>query len=312
MMLYLTVCFVPLYLSHLLSHKSPNFSIFCLVKTFVISRMQKLSKEGLQRTDKRIGLMNEILAAMDTVKCYAWESSFQAKVQGVRDDELSWFRKASLLGACNSFILKSIPVMVTVISFGMYTLLGGNLTPARAFTSLSLFAVLRFPLSMLPNMITQVLSSFFIVSLIVLLTAEILLMVVNANVSLKRLEELFLAEERIRLPNPLLDPWLPAVSIKNGYFSWDSKAERHTLSNINLDVPIGSLVAVVGSTGEGKTSLVSAMLGELPATSDASVVIRRTVAYVPQVSCIFNATVSCACLCCVHVYYCMLVLCVNM
>lgn len=30
--------------------------------------MQKLSKEGLQRTDKRIGLMNEILAAMDTVK----------------------------------------------------------------------------------------------------------------------------------------------------------------------------------------------------------------------------------------------------
>jgi len=67
--------------------------------------------------------------------------------------------------------------MVTVISFGMYTLLGGNLTPARAFTSLSLFAVLRFPLFMLPNMITQVLSSFFIVSLIVLLTAEILLMI---------------------------------------------------------------------------------------------------------------------------------------
>ena len=37
-------------------------------QTFVISKMQKLSKEGLQRTDKRIGLMNEILAAMDTVK----------------------------------------------------------------------------------------------------------------------------------------------------------------------------------------------------------------------------------------------------
>ncbi|KAJ6886550.1 hypothetical protein NC651_027041 [Populus alba x Populus x berolinensis] len=69
------------------------------------------------------------------------------------------------------------------------------------------------------------------------------------------------------------------------------QAERHTLSNINLDVPIGSLVVVVGSTGEGKTSLVSAMLGELPATSDASVVLRGTVAYVPQVSCIFNATV---------------------
>ncbi|RWR88757.1 ABC transporter C family member 2-like protein [Cinnamomum micranthum f. kanehirae] len=240
------------------------------IQTFVISKMQKLSKEGLQRTDKRIGLMNEILAAMDIVKCYAWEQSFQSKVQNIRNDELSWFRKAQLLAACNSFILNSIPVVVTVVSFGVYTLLGGNLTPARAFTSLSLFAVLRFPLFMLPNLITQV---------------------VNANVSLKRLEELFLTEERILLPYPPLEPGLPAISIKNGFFSWDSKAEKPTLSNINLDIPIGSLVAIVGSTGEGKTSLISAMLGELPPMEDTSVIIRGTVAYVPQVSWIFNATV---------------------
>lgn len=59
-----------------------------------------------------------------------------------------------------------------------------------------------------------------------------------------------------------------------------------------MDIPIGSLVAVVGGTGEGKTSLISAMLGELPAVGDSSVVIRGTVAYVPQISWIFNATVS--------------------
>lgn len=59
-----------------------------------------------------------------------------------------------------------------------------------------------------------------------------------------------------------------------------------------MDIPIGSLVAVVGGTGEGKTSLISALLGELPAVGDSSVVIRGTVAYVPQISWIFNATVS--------------------
>ncbi|KAL3360377.1 hypothetical protein AABB24_013687 [Solanum stoloniferum] len=240
------------------------------IQTFVISKMQKLTKEGLQRTDKRIGLMNEVLAAMDTVKSYAWENSFQSKVQDVRNEELSWYRKAQLLGALNSFILNSIPVVVIVISFGVFSLLGGDLTPARAFTSLSLFAVLRFPLFMLPNIITQV---------------------VNANVSLKRLEELLLAEERILLPNPPLEPGLPAISIKNGCFSWESKAEKPTLSNINLDIPVGSLVAIVGGTGEGKTSLISAMLGEVPAITDSMVVIRGTVAYVPQVSWIFNATV---------------------
>ncbi|KAL5715506.1 Canalicular multispecific organic anion transporter 1 [Ranunculus cassubicifolius] len=240
------------------------------IQALVIRKMRLLSKEGLQRTDKRIGLMNEILAAMDTVKCYAWEESFQAKVQTVRNDELSWFKKAQLLGALNRFILNSIPVVVTVISFGMFTLLGGDLTPARAFTSLSLFAVLRFPLFMLPNLITQV---------------------VNANVSLKRLEELFLTEERILFPNPPLERGSPAISIRNGQFSWDTKADHPTLSNINVDIPVGSLVAVVGSTGEGKTSLISAMLGELPPMEDSRVEIRGTVAYVPQVSWIFNATV---------------------
>ncbi|KAJ0927375.1 putative ABC-type xenobiotic transporter [Helianthus annuus] len=69
------------------------------IQTLVVSKMQKMSKEGLQRTDKRIGLMNEILAAMDTVKCYAWESSFQEKVQSVRTEELSWYRQVQMLGA---------------------------------------------------------------------------------------------------------------------------------------------------------------------------------------------------------------------
>ncbi|KAK4764126.1 hypothetical protein SAY87_013564 [Trapa incisa] len=123
---------------------------------------------------------------------------------------------------------------------------------------------------MLPNIITQI---------------------VNANVSLKRLEELLLAEERILLPNPPLDHPSLATSIRNENFSWEAKAERPTLSNINLDIPMGSLVAIVGSTGEGKTSLISAMLGELPSMEDSSVTIRGRVAYVPQVSWIFNATV---------------------
>jgi ATP-binding cassette, subfamily C (CFTR/MRP), member 1 len=70
--------------------------------------------------------------------------------------ELLLFLTFSCLLQLNSFILNSIPVIVTVVSFGVYSLLGGDLTPAKAFTSLSLFAVLRFPLFMLPNLITQV------------------------------------------------------------------------------------------------------------------------------------------------------------
>ncbi|KAM3323933.1 ABC transporter C family member 12 isoform X4 [Capsicum chacoense] len=249
---------------------SKTYVFILSAQTIIVSYMRKLSKEGLQYTDKRVGLTNEILAAMDVVKCYAWEKSFQSNVQGMRNGELSWFRKAQLLAALNNFMLNSIPVLVTVISFGSFTLLGGNLTAARAFSSLSLFAILRFPLNMLPNIITQV---------------------VNSNVSLQRMEELFLAEERVLLPNPPLEPGLPAISIRDGFFSWDSKSEHPTLSNINLDIPVGELVAIVGGTGEGKSSLISAILGELPPLGNANVTIRGSIAYVPQVSWIFNATV---------------------
>ncbi|XP_048141043.1 ABC transporter C family member 12-like isoform X3 [Rhodamnia argentea] len=240
------------------------------LQTIIISKMQKLTKEGLQRTDKRVSLMNEIFGAMETVKCYAWEKSFQYRVHEVRSDELLWFRKAQLVSAFNSFLLNSIPVIVTVVSFGTFTLLGGDLTPARAFTSLSLFVVLRFPLNMLPSLMSQV---------------------VSANVSLQRLEELFLTEERILVPNSPIEPGEPAISIKDGHFSWNSKAEKPTLSDVNLEIPVGSLVAIVGGTGQGKTSLISAMLGELPPVSNGCVSIQGTVAYVPQVSWIFNATV---------------------
>ena len=75
-------------------------------------------------------------------------------------------------------------------------------------------------------------------------------------------------------------------------YTYFFQAENPTLANINLDIPVGSLVAVVGGTGEGKTSFISAMIGELPPVADASVVIRGSVAYVPQISWIFNATVS--------------------
>nr|GEX49465.1 ABC transporter C family member 12-like [Tanacetum cinerariifolium] len=240
------------------------------VQTMIVSKMRKLSKEGLHYTDKRVGLMAEILAAIETVKCYAWEQSFQSKIQTIRKDELLWLWKAQFLGACNNFILNSLPVLVAVISFGFFTLLGGELTPSRAFTSLSLFTVLRTPLNTLPNLITQA---------------------VNAYVSLQRLEELFLAEERTLLPNPPLEPGLPAISIKNGNFSWDPNSPKPTLADINIDIPVGSLVAIVGGTGEGKTSLISAMLGELPPLENSSAIIRGTAAYVPQISWIFNATV---------------------
>lgn len=52
--------------------------------------------------------------------------------------------------------------------------------------------------------------------------------------------------------------------MENGTFSWDGSDDSDVvLRNINLQVPSGALVAVVGTVGSGKSSLISAILGEL-------------------------------------------------
>ena len=56
------------------------------------------------------------------------------------------------------------------------------------------------------------------------------------------------------LENPLV--------IENGTFSWGSD-EPPILRSINLSFNTGSLVAVVGTVGSGKSSLISAFLGEM-------------------------------------------------
>lgn len=52
--------------------------------------------------------------------------------------------------------------------------------------------------------------------------------------------------------------------IENGSFNWDAEnIEKPILRNINFHVNQGQLIAIVGTVGAGKTSLLSALLGEM-------------------------------------------------
>ena len=55
--------------------------------------------------------------------------------------------------------------------------------------------------------------------------------------------------------------------MEDGTFSWGGAAEEWTLHGVNLKVQKGQLVAVVGSVGAGKSSLLSALLGQMDKTS---------------------------------------------
>nr|XP_012546135.1 multidrug resistance-associated protein 1 isoform X4 [Bombyx mori] len=81
------------------------------------------------------------------------------------------------------------------------------------------------------------------------------------------------------------------IVIENGNFTWGEKDADPVLKNINLNVPRGSLVAIVGAVGSGKSSLLAAMLGEMNKIS-GRVNTHGSIAYVPQQAWIQNATLQ--------------------
>uniref|UniRef100_A0A7N6B084 ATP-binding cassette, sub-family C (CFTR/MRP), member 3 n=1 Tax=Anabas testudineus TaxID=64144 RepID=A0A7N6B084_ANATE len=226
--------------------------------------------EQMQYKDSRIKLMNEILNGIKVLKLYAWEDSFKEKVLAIRQKELNVLRKTAYLGALSTMAWTSAPFLVALTTFAVYVYVDEThvLDAEKAFVSLSLFNILRFPLNMLPQVISSI---------------------VQASVSLKRVQG-FLSHDELD-PNSV-DRKNTAteysVTVVNGKFTW-AKEDPPVLHNINMMVPQGSLLAVVGHVGCGKSSLISALLGEMEKL-EGDISIRGSVAYVPQQAWIQNAT----------------------
>ncbi|XP_033840128.1 ATP-binding cassette sub-family C member 3 isoform X4 [Periophthalmus magnuspinnatus] len=240
------------------------------LNAFIAMKTRAYQVEQMRYKDERIKLMNEILNGIKVLKLYAWEKSFIEKILAIRQKELNVLRRTAYLGALSTMAWTSAPFLVALTTFAVYVTVDEShvLDAERAFVSLSLFNILRFPLNMLP----QVLSS-----------------MVQASVSLKRIQS-FLSHDELDPESVDKKGSGPefAATVLNGKFTWD-KQDSPVLHNINMMVPQGSLLAVVGHVGCGKSSLISALLGEMEKL-EGEVSVRGSVAYVPQQAWIQNAT----------------------
>ncbi|XP_064405656.1 multidrug resistance-associated protein 1-like [Halichondria panicea] len=249
------------------------------VNALIASYSKKLQAKQMVFKDSRIKIVNEVLNGIKVIKLYAWELPFQKMIFGIRDKELDVLKKATYLNAAGSFTWMCAPFMVALATFATFSLANLNnpdegLTAERAFVALSLFNILRFPLSMLPRLIS---------------------MLVQVVVSVKRLRT-FLENDELD-PNTITwreDPAIgkeSSVAMSDGTFSWDDEGSKATLSGVDFDVKAGELVAVVGHVGAGKSSLIQALLGEMDKTQ-GQVSVKGQVAYVSQQAWIQNATVK--------------------
>ncbi|KAF3482936.1 oligomycin resistance ATP-dependent permease YOR1 [Arthroderma uncinatum] len=271
----------------------------------LIRRRKKINKI----TDQRVSLTQEILQAVRFVKFFGWEQSFLKRLNELRKREVRAIQVVLAIRNVLLCIALSLPVFASMLSFITFSLTKHPLNPAPIFSSLALFNTLRLPLNMLPLVLGQV---------------------TDAWTALNRIQEFLLAEEQrddIKQDQSLDN----ALEISGASFTWErlptnaedspkkkgagaerkgkgkthkdiekwdpvdsglqSPAEPFQLTDLSFTAGRNELVAVIGTVGCGKSSLLAALAGDMRMTGGHAAM-GASRAFCPQYAWIQNATVK--------------------
>ena len=100
--------------------------------------------------DSRVQCMAELLSGIRVVKFMSWEPYFAQKIHLARTKELRYLKGRKYLDAICVYLWATTPVLISVLTFATYVLLGNKLTAAKVFTSVALFSMLTGPLNAFP------------------------------------------------------------------------------------------------------------------------------------------------------------------
>eukprot|EP00123_Amoebidium_parasiticum_P018424 comp24199_c0_seq1/m.44437 comp24199_c0_seq1/g.44437 ORF comp24199_c0_seq1/g.44437 comp24199_c0_seq1/m.44437 type:complete len:1466 (-) comp24199_c0_seq1:528-4925(-) len=241
----------------------------------VANFMSKLQKSLMKKKDERMVVVNETMGGIKVIKLYAWERPFLQKLMQARSSELKTLAYTMYADAGLGIMWTAAPFLVSLATFATYVLQGNVLTAEKAFVALALFNLLQFPIVMLPMVIGSL---------------------VQAGVSIGRVTKFLQADEldlesihKAEDKNGVYVGKWGEVAVQNTTFKWD-KDQPPALKNITLSLAPGSLTAVVGRVGCGKSSLCSALMGNL-VKERGEVRVNGRFAYVAQQAWIQNATV---------------------
>ncbi|KAL5737935.1 hypothetical protein ACOSP7_030696 [Xanthoceras sorbifolium] len=238
-------------------------TMIVMLAIFPLGRMQvKFQDKLMQSKDERMKATSEILRSMRILKLQGWEMKFLSKIIDLRRTETGWLKKFAFTSAVTNFVFLVSPTFLSVATFGACMLLGIPLESGKILSALATFRILQQPIYNLPGTIS---------------------MIIQTKVSLDRIASFLrlddLQSDAVeRQPRGSSDT---AIEVVGGNFSWDNASSNPTLKDINLKVSHGMRVAVCGTVGSGKSSLLSCILGEVPKIS-GTLKLCGTRAYVAQ------------------------------
>ncbi|KAI8838941.1 P-loop containing nucleoside triphosphate hydrolase protein [Chytridium lagenaria] len=252
------------------------------VQGVVMKRLMNIRREVAPVTDSRVKLTTEVLNGIRVIKFFAWEVPFLKSIEELRRKEISLVFKRSIYQAFAMTIAFGVPILAAAIAFVIYGATN-SLDASRVFSSLSWFAALRFPLMFLPNIVTGWADFKVAINRIEeLLVAPELDDQPEIDPTAPHALNITDAEFTWEAPPPAAakpDPKsakkkkgkkaaaaeaaAAAAAEKKPSVDEPAKIKLSSLRNINLNVEKGSLVAVVGTVGSGKSSLLNAIVGEM-------------------------------------------------
>ncbi|KAL9386371.1 hypothetical protein Peur_019495 [Populus x canadensis] len=223
---------------------------------------EKFQDKLMESKDKRMKATTEILRNMRILKLQGWEMKFLSKILELRKVETRWLKKYLYTSEVITVVAWVTPTVVAVATFGTCMLMGVPLDSGKVLSALATFEILQSPIYNLPNTVS---------------------MLIQTKVSLDRISSFLCLDDLQpdaieKLPVGSSDT---AIEIVDGNFSWDLSSPCATLKDINFKVFNGMKVAVCGTVGSGKSSLLSSILGELPKIS-GTLKLCGTKAYVAQ------------------------------
>ena len=205
---------------------------------WVASHAHPIFKRVFKTYDKLNNVVQENLRGIRVVKAFVREEHEDQKFKSISDLIYKDFSKAEKILAFNGPMMQSAiyTAMILISWFAAHMIVGSTMTTGEL---VSLFTYTM-----------QILSSLMMLSMV-------FVMIIISRASAERIVEVITEESDIKdNENPIYEVKDGSISFENVNFSYSKNPDKVCLKNINLTIPSGSTVGIIGGTGSSKTSLI--------------------------------------------------------
>lgn len=230
-------------LSFILNRRLALVFVICapilgLILALIVHRVGPLYNRQQNAIDHLNNRIQEELTAIRAIKAFVREDYETEQFENVNQELMDISYNTSRHAVLNlpAFQMVMYTVIVLIMWNGGQYILAGNMKVGELTGFLSY--------------VLQIMNSLMMIS-------NIFLMLTRSLASARRIHQVLEEEPSLVSPeNPLSEVPSGEITFENVSFKYYSKAEKNTLSHVNLQIRAGETVGIIGGTGASKSTLV--------------------------------------------------------